>query len=168
MDSQLSNLSSFRTGVLSHFSYFKLFATLWTIAHQASLSMGFSRQEYRSEFPCSPPRDLPHPGIKRKSLKSPALAVEFFTTIATWESLWIDICALIQGSKQSINHNTKDFFKLLKIYVNINKIMVKGSCQNFLTISIKVLFLSREWAILAILIKPYPRTWQCHSLWSKK
>ena len=55
-------------------------------AHQASLSMGFSRQEYWSELPCPPPGDLPHPGIKPASLGSPALAGRFFTTSATWEA----------------------------------------------------------------------------------
>ena len=45
--------------VLSHFSYAQLFATLWTVAHQASLSMGFSRQEYWSGLPCLLPGDLP-------------------------------------------------------------------------------------------------------------
>ena len=39
-------------------------ATLWTLAHQAPLSMGFSRQEYWSRLPCPPPGDLPNPGMK--------------------------------------------------------------------------------------------------------
>ena len=38
--------------------------TLWTVAHQAPLSMGFSRQEYWSGLPCPPPGDLPIPGIE--------------------------------------------------------------------------------------------------------
>ena len=50
--------------MLSCFSCISLFATLWTLAHQAPLFMGFSRQEYWSEFPCPPPGDLPDPGIK--------------------------------------------------------------------------------------------------------
>ena len=45
----------------------QLFLTLWTVAHQASLSMGFPRQEYWSGVPFPPPGDLPDPGIKRKS-----------------------------------------------------------------------------------------------------
>ena len=49
--------------------------------------MGFSRQEYWSGFPGSPPGDLPHPRIKPMSLMSPALAGGFFTTNATWEAL---------------------------------------------------------------------------------
>ena len=55
----------------------QLFATPWTVAHQAPLSMGFSRQEYWSGLPFLPPGDLPHPGIKPAS---PALADGFFTT----------------------------------------------------------------------------------------
>ena len=50
--------------VISHFSHVHLFATPWTVAHQALLSMGFSRQGYWSRLPCPPPGDLPHPGIK--------------------------------------------------------------------------------------------------------
>ena len=51
--------------VLSHSSCVQPFATLWTIAHQAPLSMGFSRQEYWSGVSCPPPGDLPSPGIER-------------------------------------------------------------------------------------------------------
>ena len=63
-----------------------LFATPWTVARQAPLSMGFSREEYCSGLPCPPPGDLPNPGIEPKSLTSPALASGFFTTSATWEA----------------------------------------------------------------------------------
>ena len=42
-------------------------ATPWTIARQAPLSMGFSRQEYWNELPCPPPGDLPNPGIEPRS-----------------------------------------------------------------------------------------------------
>ena len=63
--------------VLSSFSRVQLFATLWTVAHQAPLSMGFSRKEYWSELPFPPPGDLPDPGIEPTS---PALAGGFYTT----------------------------------------------------------------------------------------
>ena len=53
--------------VLSHFSLVQLFMTPWTVAHQAPLSMGFSRQEYWSGLPCPPPGDLPNPGIEPTS-----------------------------------------------------------------------------------------------------
>ena len=69
--------------VLSSFSPVQLCATPWTVAHQAPLSMGFSRQEYWSGLPCYPPGDLPDPGIKPISLKSSALANGFFTTSIT-------------------------------------------------------------------------------------
>ena len=45
----------------------------WTIAHQAPLSMGFSRQEHWRGLPCPPPGDLPDPGVQPASLTSPAL-----------------------------------------------------------------------------------------------
>ena len=60
--------------------------TSWTVARQAPLSVGFSRQEYWRGLPCPPPGDLPNPGIKPESLTSPALAVGFFTTRAIWEA----------------------------------------------------------------------------------
>ena len=72
--------------VLSHFCRVRLFVTPWTVARQAPLSMGFSRQEHWSGLPCPPPRDLPNPGIEPQSLVSPALAGEFFTPSATWEA----------------------------------------------------------------------------------
>ena len=46
------------------------------IAHQVPLSMGFSRQEYWSWFPCPPPGDLPHPGIEPVSSVAPALQAD--------------------------------------------------------------------------------------------
>ena len=72
---------------LSCFKIALLFATLWTIAHQVPLSMGFSRQKYQSGLPCPSLGDLPDPGIEPASLTSPALAGRFFTTSATWEAL---------------------------------------------------------------------------------
>ena len=60
--------------------------TLWTIAHQAPLSMDFSRQEYWCGLPCPPPGDLPDPGIEPMSLMSPALEARFFTISTAWEA----------------------------------------------------------------------------------
>ena len=74
------------TCLFSHFSHVQLFATPWTVACQAALSMGFCRQEYYSGLPCPPPGDLPNSGIEPTSLMSPALAVQFFTTSTTWEA----------------------------------------------------------------------------------
>ena len=58
----------------------------WTVAHQAPLSMGFSRQKYWSGLPFPSPGDLPDPGTELASLMSPALAGRFFTT-SIWEAI---------------------------------------------------------------------------------
>ena len=72
--------------LISRFSCVWLFATPWTVARQAPLSMGFSRQQLWSGLPCPPPGDLPDPVIEPTSFKSPALAGGFFTTSATWKA----------------------------------------------------------------------------------
>ena len=79
--------SSSCTCMLNPFSRVQCFATPWTVAHQAPLSLGFSRQEYWSGLPCPPPGDLPNPGIKPASLMLPALAGSFCTTSTTKEVL---------------------------------------------------------------------------------
>ena len=58
----------------------QLFATPWTVAHQAPLSMAFPRQDYWSGLPCPSPGDLLDPGIEPTSSVAPALAGRFFTT----------------------------------------------------------------------------------------
>ena len=50
--------------MLTHFSHVRLCVTPWTVACQAPLSMGFSRQEYWSGLPFPPPEELLDPGIK--------------------------------------------------------------------------------------------------------
>ena len=80
----MRSIMNISNNVLSHFSCVRLFVTLWTVACQTPLSMGFSRQEYWSGFSFPPPGDLPDPGIKPMSLMSPALAGGLFATSATW------------------------------------------------------------------------------------
>ena len=70
--------------MLSRFSGVQLFVTPWTVAHQAPLSMGFSRQEYWSGLPFPSPGDLPNPGIKLVSLFT--LVGDFSSTNTTWEA----------------------------------------------------------------------------------
>ena len=65
----------------------RLFATPWTVAHQAPLSMGFPRQEYWSGVPFPPPGDLSNPGVEPVFPASPALAGGFFTTMAPGEPI---------------------------------------------------------------------------------
>ena len=72
--------------MLSRVSHVQLFATLWTVARQVPLSMGFSRQDYWRGLPCPPPGDHLNPGIEPTSLASLALVGGFFTTSATWEA----------------------------------------------------------------------------------
>ena len=61
------------------------YVTLWIIAHQPPLSMGFPRQEYWSGLSFTSPGDIPDPGIEPAFLASLALAGRFFTTGATWK-----------------------------------------------------------------------------------
>ena len=101
--------------VLSHFYRVGFFATQWTIAHQAPLSMGFSRQEYCSGLPCPPPGDLPDPAMEPTSPMSPALAGRFFTTSATWEKpQYQHMHRLKRNTEESLLHNlnkaAQDYF----------------------------------------------------------
>ena len=72
---------SVKHSVVSH-----LFATPWTVARQAPLSVGFSRQGYWSGLPFPSPGDLPNPGMECASLMSPASAGGFFSTGTTGEA----------------------------------------------------------------------------------
>ena len=68
--------------MLKRFSCVQLFGILWTVAHQAPLSMGFSRQEYWSGLPCPPQGDLSEPGIEPVS---PALQADSLP-LSHWRS----------------------------------------------------------------------------------
>ena len=82
--------------------------TLWTIAHQASLSMGISRQEYWNGLPCPSPGDLPNLGIEPASLMSPALAGRFFTTSATWVTAVLSLeepkCPIVRSQVNTLQY----------------------------------------------------------------
>ena len=99
--------------MLSHFSPVQLFATPWTVAHQAPLSMGFSRQEYWSGLSCPPVEDLSDPGIEPASLMSPALSGKLFTTNATWEArVWAYSASspilFVRRTQAKIHHQLQD------------------------------------------------------------
>ena len=72
--------NTYRMCMQSHFSCDWLSATLRTVAHQAPLSMGFSRQEHWCGLPCPPAGDLSYP---ENEPSSPALIGKFFTTSVT-------------------------------------------------------------------------------------
>ena len=79
---------------LSHFSRVQHFAVPRTEAHQAPLSMGFSRPAYWSGLPCPPPGALPDPGFETMSLLSPAFAGGFFTTSAYLGSPYVGVSGI--------------------------------------------------------------------------
>ena len=70
----------------------QLFATPWTVAHQAPPSMGFSRQEYWSGLPFPSPGDLPHPRIEPTS---PALQADAFTSLTPCNVCSFNLCILL-------------------------------------------------------------------------
>ena len=78
------NSSSNTALLFSCFSHVWLFPNPTSAAHQASLSMGFPRQEYRSGLPFPSPGDCPNPGIEPEC---PALAGRFFTAEPLMETL---------------------------------------------------------------------------------
>ena len=90
--------------------------TLWTVAHQAPLSMGFSRQEYWSGLPFPSPRDLLDLGIKPVSL---ALAGEFFTTEASGKPT--------HGVHKALKSNSKWLLKVCSEFEEAKKQITKCS-----------------------------------------
>ena len=92
-----------RTCMLSRFSRVWFCTTLWTAAHQAPLSMGFSRQENWSGLPCPPPGDPPNPGIYLTSPASPALQADSIPLVPPGKphftvTSWILLCVLMSHS----------------------------------------------------------------------
>ena len=94
--------------VLSHVW---LFGTPWTVACQASLSMGFPRQEYWSGWPLPPPGDLPSPGIRYVSLVSPALRGGFFTRAP------LDSCLKLTFSRVHFWEPLNHFWDSLEVFL---------------------------------------------------
>ena len=79
----------------------QLFATPWTAAHQAPLSMGFFRQEYWSRLPCPPQGDLPDAGIEPVSPVAPALQVDCLL-LSHQESPLFLLTAIINSAAMNI------------------------------------------------------------------
>ena len=98
-------------------SHVQLFATLWTVAHQALLSMGFSRQEYWSGLPFPSPGDLPDAGIKPRSsaLRAASLPSE---PPGKPKNTGVGSLSLLQGiiltqdSNQGLRHCRQIFYQL--------------------------------------------------------
>ena len=110
--------------MLSCFSHVQLFVTPWTVAHEAPLSIGFSRQEYWSGLPFPSPGDLPDSGIESASLMSdrpipPKMswnAVSFVPQVAIYPHLlevsWIK-CPIQQKIVCNVMHACCCFSHLL-------------------------------------------------------
>ena len=102
-----TNKISFHNWVIVLYSGTRPYLTLvtpWTEAHQAPLSMEFSRQEYWSGLLFPPPGDLPNPGIEPSSLASPALAGGFFTTSAALQCCRKHLLSLILTTLRGRGH----------------------------------------------------------------
>ena len=85
MDRNLQGLhSGTESESISHSVMSNSYVTPWTVAHQASQSMEFSRQEYWSGLPFPSPRNVPHPGIEPASLLSPAQVGSSSSTIMSY------------------------------------------------------------------------------------
>ena len=77
---------SFSIWKMKSLSCVQLFASPWTVARQAPLSMGFSRQEYWSGLPFPSPGDLPNPGIEPGS---PALQADILSSEPPGKTLYL-------------------------------------------------------------------------------
>ena len=95
------------------FSHVQFFVTPWTVAHQAPISMGFSRQEYWSGLPFPTAGDLLDPVIEHESLASPAMAGRFFTTVPPGNPYPIIGRSSISWSESSDSSNTPTISSLL-------------------------------------------------------
>ena len=128
--------------VLSYFSHVRLFVTLWTVAHQALLSMKFSRQEYWSGLPFPTSGELLDPGIKPAFLVSPALAGRFFTTSTSLFRLKSRFLQRSLPSLLSTNAVLKSFLIILSTFSNLSCILFMG--LTCLSISLSRIYISQE------------------------
>ena len=121
--------------VLSHFSRVQLSATLWTVACQAPLSLGFAKSEYWSGLPYPSSGDLPNPGIESTSPVYPILAGGFFTSEPMGKATnFSQYQSISQYGNQRVSHTTLLFtmfnsdsvlYPLLKLNVYIFKQRLK-------------------------------------------
>ena len=86
-------------------SCFRHFVTLWVVAHQAPLSMGFFRQEYWSGLPFPLPGDLPNPGIEPRDRTplSPVLGRQVLHHWRHWEALLKYLVSIILRKEQTLS-----------------------------------------------------------------
>ena len=112
--------------MLSCFNCVQLYATLWTAAYQAPLSVGFSRQEYWSELEVLLQGIFLTWGSNRSLFMSTALAGRFFTSIATWEAPLIIPLSSIFFPSNHIGYSSELFLKRSSLR------NLPGSCLYFI------------------------------------
>ena len=99
----------YKNSEVKSLSRVQLFATPWTVAHQAPPSVGFSRQKYWSRLPFPSPGNLLDPGIEPRS---PSLQADALTSEPAGKTLTrIDFLKKQRSSKEA-RYNTSEFFRL--------------------------------------------------------
>ena len=106
--------------VLSRFCHVWPFVTPWTVACQAPLSMGFSKQEYGSELPWYSPGNLPNPGIEPVSSATPTLQVTTFTNLSSL------ICAMRSWSDSLLTQNCAFSSDIIKFNLSSSEDFVRN------------------------------------------
>ena len=153
------------SGVLSHkrvcaqlLHHVQFFVTPWTVAHQAPLSMGLSRQEYWSELPFPSPADLPNPVVETASPVNPALAGSFFTTEPPGKPpsfclplLFLPFCQLLQPRQFYIFHFQKRTFLIIIFWKLSDKALL---CCSFKKSGIISFYL--ETMVMLMYVKNFP------------
>ena len=101
-------------------SHVRLFATPWTVAHQAPPSMGFSRKEYWSGLPFPSPGDLPDPGIEPRS---PTLQADSLTSEPPGKPgvYLLYTLLVIPGNSQELNHDSQVYCLAFSFCIFMNK-----------------------------------------------
>ena len=127
--------------MLSRFSSVQLFEALWTVAHQAPLSTGFSKPKYWSGLPFPPPGDRPDPEIKPTSLMSPALTGGCFTTSATYGGFPAPPASLpVSGFSAHVTATESSFLTTLFFSISL---LSFGPIRSFVVITVfRVFFFS--------------------------
>ena len=107
--------------MLNQVSHIRLFAIPWTVGQQASLTMGFSRQEYWSGLPCPPPGELPNPGIEPRS---PTLQADSLPSEPPGkpQNTGVGILSLLQGNFPTQESNW--------VFLHCRQILSRLSCQG--------------------------------------
>ena len=115
----------------------RLFATPWTVAYQAPLSMGFSSQEYWSGLPCPSPRDLPNPGIEPRS---PTSQTDTLPSEPPGKSTLSQRKSLIKNCRRQLYESPTPFLR--GVNDNLHTILRHRNSSTFVSLTMNFLVLS--------------------------